>query len=214
MNKLLSDIFFEIIVAEDEPISRKRLVDILGGQGHPVRAFANGRDAWQEFDQRPARVVISDWLMPEMDGTEMCRKVRARPQTEYTYFILVTGERTAEADYEDAISAGVDDFLIKPINYYSIWRRLRVAKRILGFTKQIGQLEQLIPICVYCKQVRDDADYWHSIEQYIHSRTGSRFSHGICPPCYENVTKELEPNLAELALVASQMSDRTQKKAK
>jgi len=209
MSKQISDIFFEIIVAEDDPIARKRFVDILSGQGHPVRAFADGRDAWEEFDQRPARVVISDWLMPEMDGTELCRKVRMRPDNNYTYFILVTGERTEEADYEDAISAGVDDFLIKPINYYSIWRRLRVAKRILGFTKQIGQLEQLIPICVYCKQVRDDADYWHSIEQYIHSRTGSRFSHGICPTCFETVANELKPDLQQLALVASQMSGRT-----
>jgi CheY-like chemotaxis protein len=206
MTTRLEDIFFEIVIVEDEPITRKRLVNIVEGQGHPVRAYANGREAWDAFDKKPARLIISDWLMPEMDGPELCRRIRERPDTEYTYFIMVTGERTDEADYEDAIAAGTDDFLIKPITAASMWRRLRVAKRLLGFTKQIRQLEQLIPICTYCKQVRDDPHYWRSIEEYIHSRTGSRFTHGICPACFESVQRELEPQLEELATIAAQLA--------
>ncbi len=192
MNPRLNDIFFEIIVAEDEPITRQRMVGMLEGMGHPVRAFANGADAWRAFDESPSRVVISDWLMPEMDGTELCQRVRARPDTDYTYFVLVTGERTEDADYEDAITAGTDDFLTKPINRDSIWRRLRVAKRVLNFTKQISQLERLIPICAYCKSIRQDEDYWRTMEEYIHARTGSRFSHGICPTCFDKVVQDLD----------------------
>jgi CheY-like chemotaxis protein len=180
----------EVIVAEDEPITRKRLVAVIEGLGHPVRAFSNGLEAWRAFEEKPARVIISDWLMPDMDGTELCRKVRDRPNTEYTYFILVTAERTEERDYEAAINEGTDDFLTKPISREAIWRRLRVAKRILGFTKQIRQLEALIPICSYCKQVRDDEHYWKSIEDYIHIHTGSSFTHGICPTCFERVMQE------------------------
>ena len=214
MSKELSDIFFEIIVAEDDPITRQRLVAVLENQGHPVRAYSNGEEAWHGFDREPSRVIISDWLMPKVDGPELCRRVRARPETAYTYFILVTGEKTDEVDYDDAISAGTDDFLIKPIKRDSIWRRLRVAKRILGFTKQIRQLEQLIPICTYCKQVRDDPDYWRSIEEYVQSRTGSRFSHGVCPSCFATVLKELQPDLNELAAIAARQSARGADEAK
>ena len=203
MTSPIQDIFFEIIVAEDEPITRKRMVSMIEGLGHPVRAFSNGLDAWKAFEENPARVIISDWQMPEMEGTELCRKVRARPNTEYTYFILVTAERTEEQDYEEAIRAGTDDFLTKPISRDAIWRRLRVAKRILGFTKHIKQLEAMIPICAYCKQVREDEDFWKSIEDYICSHTGSRFTHGICPTCFDRVIQELENEPADPTLCAS-----------
>lgn len=71
MSTPLQDTFFEIIVAEDEPITRKRMVSMIEGLGHPVRAYSNGLDAWQGFEEALARVIISDWLMPEMDGTEL-----------------------------------------------------------------------------------------------------------------------------------------------
>jgi sigma-B regulation protein RsbU (phosphoserine phosphatase) len=187
-----SEIPFDIIVAEDEPITRRRLTGMLTSLGHPVRAFANGRAAWESFNESPVRVVISDWQMPEMEGTELCRLVRARQHTEYTYFILITGERTEVRDYDSAISAGTDDFLTKPISRDSIWRRLRVARRILGFTKHIRQLEQLIPMCAYCKNIREDEDHWRSIEEYIQSHTDSRFTHGICPDCYGRVVQALD----------------------
>lgn len=192
MSTALSEFLFDVIIAEDEPITRKRLTMMIDGMGHPVRAFANGKDAWESFNENPARVIISDWQMPEMDGTELCRRVRTRENTEYAYFILVTGEHTNETDYENAIDAGADDFLTKPITRDSIWRRLRVAKRILKFTRQISQLEELIPMCAYCRQIREDDVYKSTLEEYVRSRTGSHFTHGICPDCYEKVIKELD----------------------
>lgn len=187
-----SDNSLDIIVAEDDTITRTRLVSMLERMGHQVRAFTNGRQAWDEFSAIPARVVISDWLMPEMDGPELCAKVRARARTDYTYFILVTATQTTDADYETASQAGTDDFLSKPLTSASLWRRLRVAKRILGFTKEIGQLKDLIPICAYCRQIREDDNFWSNIEQYIQVHTGSRFSHGICPQCYEKVVRDFD----------------------
>ena len=79
----------------------------------------------------------------------------------------------------------MDDFLVKPLDADSIWRRLFVAQRILQYTVTIRQLKDLIPICMYCKKIRDDSDYWQSIEAYIREHTGSDFSHGICPDCSE-----------------------------
>jgi YesN/AraC family two-component response regulator len=89
------------------------------------------------------------------------------------------------------MDAGIDDFLTKPLDREAILMRLRVAERILEFTKQIRQLKQLIPICMYCKRVRDDTDYWDQVETYIHAHTGSNFSHGICPQCFDTQVESL-----------------------
>jgi Response regulator containing a CheY-like receiver domain and a GGDEF domain len=143
--------------------------------------------------REPARVIVSDWIMPGMDGLELCRHVRARVKTEYVYFILLTSR---EADLENqraAIEAGVDDFLVKPLDRQELWMRLRVAERILRYATQVQQLEAFLPICSYCKKVRDDQNYWQQIEGYINARTGSEFSHSVCPDCYARVVlPELE----------------------
>jgi hypothetical protein len=75
--------------------------------------------------------------------------------------------------------------------------RLRVAERIIGFTTAVQQLESFLPICSYCKNIRDDKKYWRGIEEYINSRTGTNFSHAVCPDCVEKV---LKPQLAKLGI--------------
>lgn len=183
----------KIIIAEDDPVSRERLIMTLSKLGHEVKAFSNGCDAWEEFQSSNARLIISDWMMPEMDGIEFCRAVRKKTEKkDYVYFILVTALKSTSADYDRAVQAGVDDFLVKPLDSDSIWRRLFVAERILQYTSTIRQLKDLLPICMYCKKIRDDSDYWQTIENYIHQHTGSDFSHGICPDCYEHLSAEAE----------------------
>jgi DNA-binding response OmpR family regulator len=117
--------------------------------------------------------------------------VRARAQTSYTYFILLTANRTSTDNYEMASAAGVDDFLTKPLDREAIRMRLRVAERILRYTAEIRKLQEMIPICVYCRKVRDEHDYWDMVESYIQKETGSRFSHGACPDCFEKELKQL-----------------------
>lgn len=171
-------------------MSRARVSALLEALDHEPVVCVNGLEAWEAFDRDPVRIVISDWMMPEMNGLELCKKVRERAKTEYTYFILVTAEHTSETDYDNAIRADVDDFLIKPLDRGAIWRRLRVAERILTYATEIRQLKTLIPICMYCKKIRDDSDYWEQMENYIHDHTGSDFSHGICPECYAKFMAE------------------------
>ena len=119
--------------------------------------------------------------MPGKDGLELCRRLRQMRAENYTYFILVTAQRRSRANLELALDAGVDDFLKKPIGSDEIWNRLRVAERMLGFNRQVKTLESLIPICSYCKKVRNETDLWEQIEQYFNERTGADFTHSICP---------------------------------
>jgi phosphoserine phosphatase RsbU/P len=181
----------KILIAEDDPVSSKILQLTLENGGHDVVAVTSGQAAWEAFDADPTRVVISDWMMPEMDGLELCGKVRGRPKTDYTYFILLTAIHTGRENLRKAMNAGVDDFLTKPLDREGIMMRLRVAERIIEFTYQIRQLKELIPICMYCKKVRDDSNYWQAVESYIARHTGSSFSHGICPECFEQHVRML-----------------------
>jgi sigma-B regulation protein RsbU (phosphoserine phosphatase) len=181
----------KILVAEDDPVSVKILQFTLQHWGHEVLCTANGEEAWQAFDQEPVRVVVSDWMMPGIDGLELCKKIRGRSKTEYTYFILLTANNTGRDNLRLAMDAGIDDFLTKPLDREAIYMRLRVAERILQFTTEIRQLKELIPICMYCKRVRDDRDYWQQVETYIHHQTGTNFSHGICPDCFNRQLSSL-----------------------
>jgi len=180
-----------ILIAEDDPISAKVLEAALTRFGYePVIAY-DGVEAWDKFNQEPARLIVSDWMMPRLDGLGLCEKVRARAQTPYTYFILLTANRTSAENYEKASAAGVDDFLVKPLDREAIRMRLGVAERILKYTAEIRRLKELIPLCVYCRKVRDEDDYWERVETYVQKETGSRFSHGACPECYEKETERL-----------------------
>lgn len=185
----------KILVAEDDMISRKLLSTTLKQFGHEVKAFDNGADAWAEFDASPVRVVVSDWLMPGLDGLDFCRKVRKRAQTEYTYFILLTANVQGKETYMEAMNAGIDDFLAKPLDRDQIWMRLKVAERILRYATTIQDLESMLPICSYCKKVRDDNNYWQQVETYLSNRTGTSFSHSVCPTCY---TSKVKPELDKL----------------
>ena len=174
----------KILIAEDDLVSAKLLEFTLEHFGHQVISTRTGEEAWERFDAEPVRVIVSDWMMPGMDGLELCRTVRSRPRTDYTYFILLTAINTGRDNLRTAMDAGIDDFMTKPLDREAIMMRLRVAERILDFTRQIRQLKELIPICMYCKRVRDDSDYWQQVESYIHAQTGTNFSHGICPDCF------------------------------
>jgi CheY-like chemotaxis protein len=183
----------KLLIAEDDPVSVKILQITLEHYGHEVMIADSGDKAWELFDREPVRVVVSDWMMPGMDGLELCQKVRARMKTDYTYFILLTAINTSRDNIRQAMDSGVDDFMKKPLDREAIMMRLRVAERILEFTTQIRALKELLPICMYCKRIRDDQDYWQQVESYIHTHTGSNFSHGICPECFSKQLKTLPP---------------------
>ena len=201
----------KILAVEDDAVARAVLRKALHRLGHEVVEATDGEAAWEQLEAEPVRVVVSDWIMPRTDGLDLCRRIRARRRQDYIYFILLTSRDADEENSRAAADAGVDDFLTKPLDLAELWTRLRVAERILKYTTQVRQLEELLPICSYCKKIRDDQNYWQQMEGYINERTGSEFRHSICPACYQRVViPELEkikasarPEPAERAVAAS-----------
>ena len=120
----------KILVAEDDAVTRLFLKATLQSIGHEVVLCNNGRAALQAFAEHQPYIVISDWMMPEMDGLELCQKIREMELEHYTYFILQTA-RSSRQDFRISMDAGVDDFLSKPIDREDLFIRLRVAERII-----------------------------------------------------------------------------------
>ncbi len=181
----------KILVVEDQAVAASVLMATLRSLGHEPELATGGLDAWTRVKAGGYRVVISDWMMPEFDGLELCHRIRELGGN-YVYFILVSSNLQSVRNRQLALVAGVDDFLSKPILDDELGMRLHVAERILKFTTQIQQLETFLPVCGYCRKVRDDKNYWQQIEQYIKTRTGTKMSHGVCPECYD---RELVPQM-------------------
>ncbi len=158
-----------ILLAEDDAVAGETLTAILTAQGHEVTAVDNGVDAW-------------------MDGIELCRKIRSRPPGPYTYFMMQT-IRTGLGNFLEAMQAGVDDFITKPIVPEELVARLNVAERILGLREELMTLEGLLAMCSYCKRIRDTDGAWTPLERYVEQRSAARFSHGVCEDCYEKYLK-------------------------
>lgn len=185
----------DILIAEDDFISRKLLVNILEEQGHTVSVASDGEEAWEVYRLQPTRLIITDWLMPKMDGLDLVRKVRANDLSDYTYVILLTANIGQRENYFKAMEAGVDDFLAKPLDRIELQLRLNVAQRILRASSHIHSLESVLTICAYTKKINIPDEGWQTIEDFMRKHLGLTVSHGIEPEYYEKVIK---PQLEEL----------------
>jgi DNA-binding response OmpR family regulator len=121
-------------------------------------------------------------MMPEMNGVELIRLIRNADSNLYTYVILLTA-LSGRAHYLEGMNAGADDFVTKPLEADGLRIRLQVAERILSLQQERHQLEGLLPICAYCKRIRDEHDEWHVLETYVGEKTEALFSSTLCPDC-------------------------------
>jgi two-component system, cell cycle response regulator len=133
----------KVLIAEDDRDSRELLAWILEKLGYQVVATTNGKEAWDAFRKSRFRLVISDVLMPEIDGLELCRRIRKHKQSKYTYIIMITA-LIGKKDYLEGMDAGADDFVTKPFDPDELKARLRVAERIISFQEQAALTEEAV----------------------------------------------------------------------
>lgn len=180
----------KILVADDDDHSRDWMREVVSHLGHEPVEAVDGKAAWQDFLKHKPTAVISDWMMPGMDGLALCRKIREAPEGSYTYFILLSGKKTSQDNYLTAMNAGVDDFMTKPADIETVRIRLRVAERIGSMASRIGELESFLPVCAYCRRIREENGDYEPLEEYLHKHAKVRFSHGICPECLKKHAPE------------------------
>ena len=177
-----------ILVVEDDFDARQMLQVLLQLEGHTVVTAGNGNQAWDAFLENKFSVILSDWLMPECDGLELCRRIRSEQTAHYPYIILLTA-LSGKSNYFEAIRAGADDFVSKPYDPELLTSRLMVAERIVTLQDRVKRLEGILATCMYCKKIREEGNRWVSIESYITHRSDASFSHGVCPDCYDTIVK-------------------------
>ena len=130
----------KVLIAEDDPVTRRLLETSLRKWGYDVVVTSDGLEAWEVF-QGPSvpSLVISDWMMPDMDGLELCQKIRKMRRSSYTYFIILTA-KVGKEDVIMGLDAGADDFLTKPFNPEELKYRLKIGERIINLEQRILKL--------------------------------------------------------------------------
>ncbi|MEO8767075.1 MAG: diguanylate cyclase [Nitrosospira sp.] len=126
----------KILMAEDDTTSRLLFGATLRKLGYSVTAVENGKKAWEAWKQEEHSLLISDWMMPDIDGLQLCRMIRSEPGLQYTYIMLLTS-LDSKGSYLEGMDAGADDFITKPFDEDQLAARLRVAERILALHKKL-----------------------------------------------------------------------------
>jgi len=149
---------------------------------------------------------LLDVVLPDMEGHELCRKIKEDPSFRNTFVILISGSKTTSDEQVVGLDEGADGYIARPISNRELLARVNALVRILIVERErdwliaelkealaeIKTLSGILPICSHCKKIRDDSGYWNNVEHYIEHHTDANFTHGICPSC----AKELYPELA------------------
>lgn len=194
----------KILIADDDTVSRKLISRILTNWGYEVIQATDGGEAWAAFQSNSRiHLAILDWIMPIKEGLEVCRLIKASKQRSFTYVIILTA-LTKPEDLALALENGADDFVAKPFNAVELRARIRSGLRqtilhhklksnirqLKQALADVKQLRGIIPICAWCKNIRDDSDYWNSVEDYLASQSEVTFTHSICPDCVKKIEQE------------------------
>jgi phosphoserine phosphatase RsbU/P len=195
----------KILIAEDDSVSRRVLQLSLMMAGHEVIMTQNGAAAWEvlQREDSPALAIL-DWMMPDMDGLEVCQLVRQQPTVTPVYIILLTAKTTKD-DVIQGLRAGANDYIFKPFDREELYARVKAGETVVRLQQDLAsrirsvgnepatgkQLQGILPICSYCKDIRDDQDCWQRLDSYITKHSEAQFSHSICPSCYQSVLTTL-----------------------
>ena len=174
----------KILIVDDDSdmlqLTRLQVADC----GHEPVTLLDSTKALKVISDEHIQAVISDWVMPKLSGLDLVRALRAEPAGRpYVYFLVLTGAKLGNINFIEAMDAGADDYLEKPVNKELLKVRLRVAERILRLGTEVNTLKSLIPVCSHCRRVRRDDQAYESIEAYISKNSAIKFTHGICPEC-------------------------------
>lgn len=185
----------KILVADDDPVLRTIVTAGLRAGGHEIHPCSTGSQAWDALKKHSFPIVVTDWQMPEIDGLQLTQLIRRTPRDSYTYIIMLTG-KTKREDYLTGVKAGVDAFLMKPLDGAMLEAQVNIATRILGLQAHAKRLEAIMTVCSYCKKVKNKGA-WVPMESYVATEFKTLPSHTFCPDCF---AERVEPEMKTLGI--------------
>jgi two-component system, sensor histidine kinase ChiS len=201
-----------LLVVDDDEVNREVLLNHLGVAGYDAVAVGDGAQALAALSREDFDGVLLDVMMPGLSGFQTCERIRARYAMHELPVVFLTG-RAQDVDLASGFDAGGNDYLVKPVAKAELLARLELHLRLsrlsreleahLGErTEEVKILGGLLPICSFCKRIRDDGGYWERLESYISQRTEALFSHSLCPECmvehYGEFCQDDDPDIPDL----------------
>lgn len=177
---------------------------VLTKWGYEVETAKDGDEAWAAFQKEPKPLLaILDWMMPGLDGIEVCQKVRHLNLKNPPYIILLTALGEKE-NIVAGLDAGANDYVRKPFDKDELLARLHVGERVIelqtALLKRVEELQDaidhvktlqgILPICMHCHKIRTDEEAWERVDMYVEQHSDAQFSHSICPDCLEKYYPE------------------------
>ncbi len=194
-----------VLIADDDSALRHGLYVHLRRWGYEPTLCVDGTEARVALHgSQPPPLALLDWNMPGVNGLELCREIRSLPDLASMYVVLLTAH-SAREEMVTGLDCGADDYMVKPVDWELLRARLQIGARIVTLQQSLAsrvhelqealdtvkELSGLLPICWYCKSIRDDQNYWQRLETYVSEKTNAQFSHGICPTCFEREKRKM-----------------------
>ena len=193
-----------ILVVDDDPDILFATVRILKKEGYEVFRAETGNECLEKAVQEHPHLILLDIQLPDILGTEICLQLKNNPDHQKKYIMMLSGIKTSSDDQADGLDAGADGYIARPVSNRELLSRIKLIVRLIRAERKndsyISELQQalenikvlsgIIPICMHCKQIRDDKGYWNKLEKFISEHSDAQFSHGICDACLEKYYPE------------------------
>jgi len=193
-----------ILIVDDIPRNLQVLALLLDKAGYRVSMAMDGAKALEMVKVEPPDLILLDVMMPDLDGLEVCRRLKADAAVREIPVIFLTAKAELE-DLQEGFRLGAVDYVTKPFRGAELLARVAIhvklrqaLERERGLRRsleetlaQVKTLSGLLPICAKCKKIRDDNGYWNQIEAFISAHSDADFTHGICPDCSSALYPEM-----------------------
>jgi CheY-like chemotaxis protein len=209
----------KILLVDDDPDVLFATARIIQKAGYSVIKASTGSECVQKAKESKPDLILLDVVLPDAEGPELCKRIKADPFFLGTFVVLISGEKIASDEQAEGLDVGAaDGYIARPISNRELLARIKAMVRILIAERErdrlivelkealskIKTLSGLLPICSHCKKIRDDKGYWNRIESYFQRHSDAEFTHSICEECTEKYYSDLKlyPNVEKVEVTA------------
>ncbi|MBN1968285.1 MAG: response regulator [Candidatus Delongbacteria bacterium] len=179
-----------VLIVDDNLTNIQVLGEILKKSNYFVNIAMSGGEALQFLEYEKVEIILLDIMMPDLDGYEVCRRLKKDNRFKHIPVIFLTAKNQTE-DIIKGFEVGAVDYVTKPYNKLELLARVSVHVNLIRSIREINELRTYLPICASCKSIRNDEGYWEQIEKYFQDNSDIKFSHSICPTCKHKLYPDL-----------------------